>query len=182
MKGDFVARSSITKMIGSAIGGNGNCVNGVIITNLEAISSRLDQSEDAPSFPLPDPSRALPPGNRIFRQLVFKSRKSSPFEDGMGPRSFRIPAPNCTYPNVVVPTLSVYVVVFYRYARLGLELTENLLCRRVDGSSMALDSLASNDFSLSDRRSWPACRVCCRYHAKFQSNLAQISRVAKAKR
>lgn len=79
MEGDFVARSSITKMIGSAIGGNGNCVNGVIITNLEAISSRLDQSEDAPSFPLLDPSRALPPGNRIFRQLVFKSRKSSPF-------------------------------------------------------------------------------------------------------
>lgn len=61
MEGDFVARSSITKMIGSTIGGNGNCVNGVIITNLEAISSRLDQSEDAPSFPLLDPSRALPP-------------------------------------------------------------------------------------------------------------------------
>lgn len=56
VEGDFVARSSITKMIESTIGGNGNRVNGVIITNLEAISSRLDQSEDAPSFPLLDPS------------------------------------------------------------------------------------------------------------------------------
>lgn len=55
---DFVARTpkgSITKMIGSAIGGDGNCVNGVIITNLEAISSRPDQSEDAPPFPVPGP-------------------------------------------------------------------------------------------------------------------------------
>lgn len=42
-------------MIGSAIGGDGNCVNGVIITNLEAISSRPDQSEDAPPFPEPGP-------------------------------------------------------------------------------------------------------------------------------
>lgn len=42
-------------MIGSAIGGDGNCVNGVIITNLEAISSRPDQSEDAPPFPVPGP-------------------------------------------------------------------------------------------------------------------------------
>lgn len=57
-EGDFVARvpkGSITKMIGSAIGGDGNCVNGVIITNLEAISSRPDQSEDAPPFPEPGP-------------------------------------------------------------------------------------------------------------------------------
>ena len=84
-------------MIGSAIGGNGNCVNGVIITNLEAISSRLDQSEDAPSFPLLDPSRALPLGNRIFRQLVFKSRKSSPFHAGDG--SLRIPAPKLHVPE-----------------------------------------------------------------------------------
>lgn len=55
---DFVARvpkGSITKMIGCAIGGDGNCVNGVIITNLEAISSRPDQSEDAPPFPEPGP-------------------------------------------------------------------------------------------------------------------------------
>ncbi|KYN41737.1 RNA-binding protein Musashi like protein Rbp6 [Trachymyrmex septentrionalis] len=53
-EGDFVVRApkgSITKMIGSAIGGDGNCVNRVIITNLEAISSRPDQSEDAPPFP-----------------------------------------------------------------------------------------------------------------------------------
>lgn len=57
-EGDFVARvpkGSITKMIGCAIGGDGNCVNGVIITNLEAISSRPDQSEDAPPFPVPGP-------------------------------------------------------------------------------------------------------------------------------
>jgi len=60
-EGDFVARApkgSITKMIGSAIGGDGNCVNGVIITNLEAISSRPDQSEDALPFPEPGPSTA----------------------------------------------------------------------------------------------------------------------------
>lgn len=50
-----VPKGSITKMIGCAIGGDGNCVNGVIITNLEAISSRPDQSEDAPPFPEPGP-------------------------------------------------------------------------------------------------------------------------------
>ena len=53
-EGDFVVRApkgSITKMIGSAIGGDDNCVNRVIITNLEAISSRPDQSEDASPFP-----------------------------------------------------------------------------------------------------------------------------------
>ncbi|EGI63602.1 hypothetical protein G5I_08008 [Acromyrmex echinatior] len=53
-EGDFVVRApkgSITKMIGSAIGGDSNCVNRVIITNLVAISSRPDQSEDAPPFP-----------------------------------------------------------------------------------------------------------------------------------
>lgn len=77
MEGDFVARSSITKMIESTIGGNGNRVNGVIITNLEAISSRPDQSEDAPSFPPLDPSRAFHASNRIFHRLVFKSRNSS---------------------------------------------------------------------------------------------------------
>lgn len=77
MEGDFVARSSITKMIESTIGGNGNRVNGVIITNLEAISSRPDQSEDAPSFPPLDPSRAFDASNRIFHRLVFKSRNSS---------------------------------------------------------------------------------------------------------
>lgn len=81
------SKGSITKMIGSAIGGDVNCVNGVIITNLEAISSRPDQSEDAPPFPEPGPSSppvAFPPspsprpvhdGNRIFEQLVFKSRE-----------------------------------------------------------------------------------------------------------
>lgn len=88
-EGDFVVRApkgSITKMIGSAIGGDGNCVNGVIITNLEAISSRPDQSEDAPPFPEPgppparlsSPRRRPPPSwqrNRIFEQLVFKSRE-----------------------------------------------------------------------------------------------------------
>ncbi|KOC60721.1 hypothetical protein WH47_06866, partial [Habropoda laboriosa] len=69
---------SITKMIGSTIGGNGNCVNGVIITNLEAISSRLDQSEDAPSFPLPDPSRAL---SRVieFLSSSFSNLQTPPF-------------------------------------------------------------------------------------------------------
>lgn len=77
MEGDFVARSSITKMIESTIGGNGNRVNGVIITNLEAISSRPDQSEDAPSFPPLDPSRAFHASNQIFHRLVFKSRNSS---------------------------------------------------------------------------------------------------------
>lgn len=65
MEGDFVARSSITKMIESTIGGNGNRVNGVIITNLEAISSRPDQSEDAPSFPLLGPF-ALAPSTRVI--------------------------------------------------------------------------------------------------------------------
>lgn len=65
-------------MIGCAIGGDGNCVNGVIITNLEAISSRPDQSEDAPPFPEPGPFPLGPlarNGNRIFEQLVFKSRE-----------------------------------------------------------------------------------------------------------
>lgn len=84
-EGDFVARvakGSITKMIECAIGGDGNCVNGVIITNLEAISSRPDQSEDAPPFPEPGPFHpfhvsdpTLGNGNRIFEQLVFKSRE-----------------------------------------------------------------------------------------------------------
>lgn len=78
MEGDFVARSSITKMIGSAIGGNGNCVNGVIITNLEAISSRLDQSEDAPSFPLLDPSRALPRVIEFFASSFSNLESRSP--------------------------------------------------------------------------------------------------------
>ncbi|KAH0561840.1 hypothetical protein KQX54_019771 [Cotesia glomerata] len=46
---------SITKMIALApvdLWRLGNCVNSVIITNLETISSRLGQSEDAVPFPL----------------------------------------------------------------------------------------------------------------------------------
>lgn len=61
-------------MIESTIGGNGKCVNRVIITNLEAISSHLDQSEDAPSFP------NLAPSARFVDVIEFLSSSFSDFE------------------------------------------------------------------------------------------------------
>lgn len=62
----FVAnksKGSVTKMIGKRQldWWRSNCVSGVIITTLEAISSRLDQLEDAPSFPIPQPPSSIHP-------------------------------------------------------------------------------------------------------------------------
>lgn len=100
-------------MIESTIGGNGNRVNGVIITNLEAISSRPDQSEDAPSFPPLDPSRAFHASNRIFHRLVFKSRNSSSFvHDGNAHQTITC---NAAFAFLHFLSTAIYGVYIYIY-------------------------------------------------------------------
>lgn len=168
MEGDFVARSSVTKMIGSTIGGNDNCINGVIITNLEAISSRLDQSEDAPSFPLLDPSRAL------LWVIKFFSSSFSNLES----RSFRRWDPSycITAPNTKYPT-RFCSLQFLSFASTNTpRLAENLLSWRIEGFSIVLDVASRyNDFSYQ----LAVCCACCRYDAKFQSNLAKFQEFPK---
>lgn len=176
MEGDFVARSSITKMIESTIGGNGNRVNGVIITNLEAISSRPDQSEDAPSFPPLDPSRAFHASNRIFHRLVFKSRNSSSFvHDGNAHQTI-----TCNAAFAFLHFLSTAIYGVYIYIYTIVPLLQNRFSRGISrGLSDATRHVLPVTVPLIRSRMFAVCRAYLRYHAEFQSNLAKFQKFPK---
>lgn len=175
MEGDFVARSSITKMIESTIGGNGNRVNGVIITNLEAISSRPDQSEDAPSFPPLDPSRAFHASNRIFHRLVFKSRNSSSSSTMETPtKRSRVTQPLLFF--IFCQPQSTGFIYIYTIV----PLLQNRFSRGISrGLSDATRHVLPVTVPLIRSRMFAVCRAYLRYHAEFQSNLAKFQKFPK---
>lgn len=169
MEGDFVARSSITKMIESTIGGNGNRVNGVIITNLEAISSQPDQSEDAPSFPPLDPSRAFHASNRIFHRLVFKSRNSSS-------STMETPTDHAAFAF----HFHFLSTAIYEYIYTIVPLLQDPFSRGISrGLSDATRHVLPVTVPLIRSRMLSVCRAYLRYHAEFQSNLAKFQKFPK---
>lgn len=158
-------------MIESTIGGNGNRVNGVIITNLEAISSQPDQSEDAPSFPPLDPSRAFDASNRIFHRLVFKSRNSSS-------STMETPTDHAAFLHFLstASTSFIYIYIYiqsYHSSRIHFS-------RGISrGLSDATRHVLPVTVPLIRSRMFAVCRAYLRYHAEFQSNLAKFQKFPK---